>query len=522
MKVLFVVFECENYSVSLFSSLLKQKGHEVHVVFDPRLFGSHEITNSRLRKIFDIRKNNIEKIKSIKPDLIGFSVYSQDFQWALEMAKMIKSEMDVPIIFGGVHCVLVPEEVISNNCIDIVCVSEGEYALLELVESMKSGNMDYSIKNLWFKAKDKEIIKNEIRPLIDDLDSLPFLDRDLIFEQKPIFAFGYAISTGRGCPYCCTFCVSEALNRFYTERKLGRFVRQRSVKNVMDELLWAKKKYNYKIVTFTDDVFTLNLNWLREFVKEYKVKLRIPFFCTANPGTIKDEEIYLLKEANCNMIGFGLQSTNEQTRTDILRRRGTNERIKEVSRLCHKLKICFHFDHIFNIPGEGIEDQVEALKFYNETRPDLINTFWMTYWPKIKLLDTALEKGILDEETVKKINRGETSHSLFVGVGSDYSFGDKEIYDTFAFFFVLLPLMPKWFFNLVIKKGWCKKKISVPFLVRLTIKHLARVKIGRFSEIFFPILLFLVNIIDNSKIKISDYIRPSKMLNFKKSKTNLN
>jgi len=503
VKVLFVVFECENYSISLFSSLLKQQGHEVHIVFDPRLFGSHEITNSHLGKIFDIRKNNIEKIKNIKPDLIGFSVYSQDFQWALEMARMIKSEMDVPIIFGGVHCVLVPEEVIHYDCIDIVCVSEGEYALLELVESMKKGSMDYSIKNFWFKTKDKKIIKNDIRPLIKDLDSLPFLDRDLIFEQKPIFTFGYGISTGRGCPYNCSFCVSEVLNRFYAERKLGRFVRQRSVKNVMDELLWAKKKYNYKIVTFTDDVFILNLNWLREFVKEYKEKLRIPFFCTANPGTIKDEEMYLLKEANCNMIGFGLQSANEQTRINTLKRRGTNERIKEVSKLCHKLKICFHFDHIFNIPGEGVEDQAEAFKFYNETRPDLINTFWMTYWPKIKLLDIALEKGILDKETVKKINRGETSHSLFVGVGSKYSFGEKEIYDTFAFLFVALPLMPRWLCDLIIKKKWYYKKISVSFMVRLAIKDLGRIKIGRFTEIFFPILLFFVNIRDNLKIKIS-------------------
>jgi len=507
MKVAFIVLECENYSVSLFSSLLKQKGHEADMVFDPRLFGSHEISSSRLKKLFDIRKNNIEKIKRIKPDLIGFSVYTSDYRWALEMATMIKKEVDIPIIIGGIHCILVPEEVIKEDCIDIVCVGEGEGALLELVESMKSGEIDQSIKNLWFKTKDKKIIRNEVRPLIQDLDSLPFLDRDIIFDQKPIFRWGYSISTGRGCPYRCSFCVSEVLNRYYAERKLGRFVRQRSVKNVIDELVWAREKYKFKIVTFTDDVFTININWLKEFVKEYKEKVKIPFFCTANPGTIKDEELRLLKEANCSMIGFGVQSACEQTRVNTLCRRGTNERIKQVAKLCHELKITFHFDHIFNLPGEGIEEQAQALSFYNETRPDLVNTFWMTYFPKIKILDTALEKGILTAEMVERINRGETSVSMFIGIGCKYSFGEKEVYDTFAFLFVVLPFMPRWLCKHIIKKGWYKKKMSVPFLIRLAIKDLARIRIRRFSEIFFPIELFIVNIIDNTKIKFFDHFR---------------
>lgn len=503
MKILFVVNECQSYAVGLFSSLLKQRGHEVSLVFDPRIFETNDITNEKLTRLFDIRHENIKKIARIKPDLIGFSVYTKDYRWSLMMARLIKKELNVPIIFGGIHCTLVPEEVVGSEGIDIVCVGEGEFALLELVDSIQKGRVDYTIKNLWFRTKEGEVIKNEQRPLINDLDSLPFPDSDIFFEQKPIFAKGYMMNTGRGCPYQCTFCVSGSLNRDYLQKGLGRYVRQRSVNNTIAELVWAKNKYKYQFVTFTDDVFTMNVNWLRSFSEEYKRKIHIPFFCTANPGAISDEELMLLQGSNCQMIGFGLQSASEDTRINILHRKGQNKRIKEVAGLCHKLKLRFWFDHIFNIPGETVKEQVEALEFYNESRPDVINTFWMTYFPKTKITDLALEKGILDEETVKKVNRGEASTSLLGGVGCGYSFGKREMFEAFSFLFNALPLLPKWLVRLIVKKRWYRFRVSVPFLVRLAIKDLARFKIGRYMDVVFPIQLLFINMFDNLKVKFS-------------------
>lgn len=509
MKVLFIITECESYAVNLFSSLLKKNGHEVYLIFDPKLFDTDDLHNERLKKLFDIRENNLKKILAIKPDLIGFSVYTKDYIWSLEMAKMIKKVINVPIIFGGIHCILVPQEVIKSEYIDFVCIGEGEDALLELVNSMQIGEINYGIKNIWFKARDGQIRKNELRPLIDDLDSLPFPDRDIIVKQKPVLKKGYIISSGRGCPYRCTFCVSGAMNKFYAESGLGKYVRHRSVKNVIEELDWAMNKYSYKSINFTDDVFSLNINWLKEFSREYQKKIKVPFFCTANPGTIKDEELQLLKESNCHMIGFGLQSASEDTRKKTLNRVGDNKRIMEVAKLCHKLKIIFSFDHIFNIPGEDEKEQVEALQFYNNTRPHAIHTFWMTYFPKTKITDIALEKGMLNHEDVNKINKGEASTSLRIGAGCDYSFNKKDMFDTFAFLFSALPLMPPWLVKRIIRKYWYRRKISFPFLFRLALKDIARLKSGRFEDVFFPMRLLVANIIDNLKIK---YV-PTKLIN---------
>jgi radical SAM superfamily enzyme YgiQ (UPF0313 family) len=502
MKALFVIIECESYAVGLFSSLLKKRGHEVHLVFDPKLFDTNDISNNRLKRFFDIRQNNVRRILEIKPDLIGFSLYTKDYAWSVEMARMIKEAADIPIIFGGIHCTLAPEEVIKEPCLDIVCVGEGEEALLELAEAIENKKPLQGIRNLWFKDKSGQVIKNELRPLIQDLNTLPFPDKDIFFRQQPIFKSGYVTSSGRGCPYSCTYCASGSLNNFYARQGLGRYVRQRSVANLIDELVQAKKKYNYKRISFTDDVFTLNTTWLRDFAAQYKKLLGVPFFCTANPGTIKDEELYLLKEANCHMIGFDLQSISEATRHDTLNRPGSNERIKRAAQLCHNLKLRFSFDHIFNIPGEGEKEQAEALVFYNESRPDLINTFWMTYFPNTKIIDIALEKGLFDRETAEKAKRGELSTSLNLGAGCDYSLAaNNDVFDTFAFYFSLLPLMPKWFFRRLIRRKRYQRKLCVHFLLRLLIKDLSRIKVGRFSDVFFPIRMFLVNIMDNILIR---------------------
>lgn len=474
MKFVFVVSECENYAVMLFSAILKKNGHKPYIIFDPRLFANDEIRNNRLAKFFDIKKYNIEKIKQIRPDYICFSVYTQDYKWALDIARAIKAEMPNNIIlFGGIHCILCPEEVIKEDCIDMVCVGEGEQTISQL------GNTTFSdIANLWWKSD--KIYKNSLVPLVQNLDSLPYLDRDIFYEQRPLFSRDYTISTGRGCPYQCTFCASTALKQIYPGQK---FVRQRTPENILKELSEAKKKYNYRSIYFTDDVFTMNFKWLAEFAPAYKKLINKPFYCTANPGTIKDEELLLLKDMGCQMIGFGMQSCNEVIRKNLLKRTGTNKRIKEVANLCHKLKIHFSFDHIFEIPTESVSNQTEALKFYNETRPDVINTFDMTYLPKIEL------NKFLDEETKKEVESGKLRTGMF-RLGTD----------CYSSLFSLLPLVPSKFIDWLIRKNLAKF-IRFPYIIRLILKDIKRLKIGRYSDVFFPIQLLFINMFEILKLK---------------------
>ena len=164
------------------------------------------------------------------------------------------------------------------------------------------------------------------------------------------------------------------------------------------------------------------------------------------------------------MIGFGLQSCNEEFRTNQLKRVGTNDRIKEVAKICHDLNLPFSFDHIFDIPCDTEKNQYEAIDFYNETRPALINTFTMTYLPKIEL------NRYLTGAEQKEVEQGKARTGMF-----------KRDNDYFSSIFALLPL-------------GIKLRIRLPYWARLLCKDISRAKIGRWSDILFPIKLIWVNI----------------------------
>ena len=463
MKFSFVFIEAESYAIMLLSSILKRGGHYVDAVYESRLFASDEISNSSLARFLDCSEKNIRHIQRVNPDYVGFSVYTQDYRYCLKYAQRIKQVCPrTKIIFGGIHPTLCPDEVLSNDCVDMICVGEGEEAMKELSRGV------WPIYNIWTKKT-----RTALRPLISDLDKLPRMDRDLFYDLRPVFKDGYTISTSRGCPNQCTFCASVALGN--AVKGLGRYVRQRSPENVIDELQWAVLRFHPKNIYFTDDIMPLNINWLKHFVELYKIFIKLPFYCTANPGTISEPALCLLKDAGCQMIGFGLQSTNEQTRIQVMKRVGSNIKIAKICAWCHAIDLPFSFDHIFDVPG-STETPEEAIEFYNITRPAVINTFTMTYLPRIELNKS------LNPDTVKEINNGKIRTGMF-NRDNDYCVS----------VFSVLPLLPHLWIDFLCRKNLARF-IRLPYPVRLFLKDLKRATIGRWSDIMFPIRLYLVNI----------------------------
>jgi len=238
MKIVFVAIATENIAIEFLSSFLKERGHVVEMVFDPRLFATEAFNLKRVAGIFDISKEIVKQINEKKPDLIGFLVFTFNYQRSLELARAIKkSGQKAPIIFGGVHPTSVPELVIKEKSVDMVCVGEGEYALDELLQALEKGQKINNIKNIWFK-RDKRVIKNPCRKLIEDLDSLPFPDKNMFYNVYPGFIKDdYSALSSRGCPFSCTYCGNNVLHKVY--RGLGKPVRRRNPKNMVDELVWA-------------------------------------------------------------------------------------------------------------------------------------------------------------------------------------------------------------------------------------------------------------------------------------------
>src|SRR3989339_777506 len=165
MKIAFVCAEDEIPGVCYLSSHLKNHGHQVFLVFEPKQFSRAYLRNDRLAKIFSRERENLTQLSQINPDLIGFSCTTAHYQWALDFSKKVKQVLpSTPIIFGGTHSTLVPELVMKEKSIDFVCVGEGEDPLLELVTALMKHKTSFPIKNIWYKRGGK-VVKNPLRPL---------------------------------------------------------------------------------------------------------------------------------------------------------------------------------------------------------------------------------------------------------------------------------------------------------------------------------------------------------------------
>ncbi|MBZ9577947.1 B12-binding domain-containing radical SAM protein [Patescibacteria group bacterium] len=397
MKLMFVYGAFENLGIEYLSAVLKSHGHFTRLAFDPKLFNDPFISIKYLDKVFNYEKFLIKQIIDYCPDIVAFSVVSSEYIWALRLAQQLKEHLPpAHITFGGIHPTSVPEKVLKNSCVDSVIIGEGEYPLLDLANSFRKKKVDYSIRNIWFRH-DGEIIRNPLRPYIDDLDTLPFPDKELYYEVIPRYRNGYTAITRRGCVNSCSYCHNSVWQKLYPGQKKIRF---RSVQNVIQELKEAKKRYNFKRLRINDDLFTCNEQWLKEFSNQYKKYIDIPSYCFGSPGTINENVMKYLKNIKCYQLCLGVQSTSQVLRKKILNREEDNNQVREVIHLCRKFKIRCVVDNIIGLPQETENDLVEMAKFYNENRPNRICVFWLIYFPGTPIIKAGIRERALTNELI--------------------------------------------------------------------------------------------------------------------------
>ncbi|MBT9131132.1 MAG: Hopanoid C-3 methylase [candidate division WS2 bacterium] len=205
--------------VASISTVLKKGGHKV----------------SLLHLIKEIPKEKfLENMEKENPNLIGFSFTTDSFHRLPKYLKWIKeNKFNIPIICGSYHSTLAPEEVINIKEVDMVCIGEGEYPMLELCDKIeKKENYEY-IESLWIKTKNG-IIKNRVSPLVENLDTLPFPDFAL-FDLHNLIASKIntaTITISRGCPYNCSYCANHAIRKMYPNST--KYTRNRSPENSIE------------------------------------------------------------------------------------------------------------------------------------------------------------------------------------------------------------------------------------------------------------------------------------------------
>jgi len=404
MKILFLAKGQESFSIECLSASLKRAGHEVDLLFDPGLDDLLGFMDFTFLKT-DNDEQYIKRIKKFDPDLICFSVLTNLYSFVREKAALIKRHFSVPILAGGIHPTIAPEYVLKNPDIDMICIGEGDEAIVELADTMERGLDYYPVRNLWFK-KEGDIIKNPLRPLIQDLDALPFPDRD-IFYQYGCFAGTLYIITGRGCPFTCSYCCHHFLQKMY--RGQGTYVRRRSVENVIRELEQEVASRTVKTIYSMDDTFTLDDDWIEEFSLQYNKRVNLPLYCHVRPGTVSQRMVDNLKRANCMSVFYGIDSGNEDMRYRLLNRRVPNSVIIDGARTLKKNSITVTTSAIFCLPDETPGQMMDTVNIIKDIQSDYAYTYMFYPFPGTDSFTYCAEHNLLDAPTIEKIYEGQGS-----------------------------------------------------------------------------------------------------------------
>ncbi len=404
MKILFFAKGQESISIESLSAALKKNGHQVDLAFDP---GLDDILGFLDIGFLKAGSNDwfLKKIESFQPDLICFSCLTNLYAFVKEKASVIKKRFNIPVAVGGIHPTILPEQVIKNPDIDMICLGEGDEAIVELAEKMEKGSDYYNTENFWFR-KNGSVIKNPIRPLIQDLDSLPFPDREL-FYQYGCFAGTFYLVSGRGCPFSCSYCCHHFLQGLY--RGKGRYVRRRSVDNIIKEIALCAEKHEIKSVYSIDDTFTLDNEWIEEFSLRYREKINLPLYCHVRPGTVTQRMIDSLKRANCRSVFFGVDSGNEDMRFNIMNRKIKNSVILEQARFLRDNGIKITTSAIFGLPDETEKQMFDTMKLIMDIKSDLSYSFIFYPFPNTDSYKYCIENNLLDPADHEKIINGEGS-----------------------------------------------------------------------------------------------------------------
>lgn len=404
--------------ISLLSSCLKEKGFQVDL-FDTTYYETEDISFEQKkvellqikpfdwsRKGVDFKKTDInedlaEKIADYQPDLIGITIVEDTYALSLSLLKSVK-EFDIPVIAGGVFVTFSPDEVIANETIDMICIGEGEEALVELCEKM-SWNEDYSTtKNLWVK-KDGKIIKNSLRQ-ITDINKLPFIDYD-IFEKKRLYRPMYGkiytmihVEMDRGCPYNCTYCEAPQLRKLFQDNGCGNYYRKKDINRLIAEIRYLVDKYQPDYVNFNAESFLAkSAKELREFAHQYK-EIGLPFWCQSRPETVTEDKIKILKGMNCQNLQFGIEHGNEEFRTRLLNRPGSNEQMLKALKIVEKYRIDYTVNNIIGFPDETRELVFDTINFNRQINPSTINCYFFTPYRGTALYEYCVEHGYLDKD----------------------------------------------------------------------------------------------------------------------------
>lgn len=373
-----------NLGISYMSSALKHRGH--------------------MTRLFVLTRNNQHHIErslaEFSPQLVCFTAVSTTYYLARNFSTIYKKRHpDTFLLAGGCYVSLNPETVIADM-FDAICVGEGEYPVVELVERLEMGLERFDIPNIWRK-NGTAIVRNPTRPVIENLDDLIFPDRAVWNEWIRYPQTTPAVLISRGCPFNCTYCCHHKLSRLAQ----GKYYRFRSPTNILDEIKDVVEMYpETKEILLETETIYINLNYIQDLcsvLQKFNSTRVRPIAFSANlrimPNTNYDSLFQSLHQGNFSYISIGLESGSEKVRSAVLNRNYSNDDIIRTiaSARRHGLKTQLYV--MIGLPGETRSDFQQTIELIRKCQPDICTHNMFYPYPGTEIFRLCNEQHLIDK-----------------------------------------------------------------------------------------------------------------------------
>jgi len=363
------------------ASCLRKAGHEVRILDALR----DRLPAEKVSRI----------VQAEQPDLVGVTVLSLFYREARSLLKLLKQTCSSKIVIGGHHVTALPEVSLADTGADFAVVGEGEETIVQLAHEIEHHGRFHDVRGLVYR-QNGSILKNERRPLIEDVDAIPYPAWDLVeLERYPPISHGTIhrrfpnapIISSRGCPYRCTFCAAR--------RTAGTKLRKRSPENVVVELEMLYKDFGIKEFHFEDDNFAFEKEHAYQICEGILRRgLHVYWSCPngVRVDTLDDDLLAIMKRSGCYMLALGIESASQEI-LDRVRKRLNIDVVPETVRRMRAHGILSMGFFILGLPGETKETARETIDFAKKIDLDFVKFAHLVPLPGTEIFDEVTKPG---------------------------------------------------------------------------------------------------------------------------------
>lgn len=300
------------------------------------------------------------KLEQYQPHVVGTTCATMTFPAAARLLKVCKEfDHGITTVIGGPHVSFATNDTFCRApWIDVVVMGEGDTTVVELMSALEQGVDLGQVRGIAFH-QDGRVVETAPRPLVQQLDDLPFPARHLLpLSKYRALGASCSVISSRGCPYGCIFCSAPKM--------FGKKVRFRRPQRVVDEMEFIQENFGFEKINIVDDTFTLSHRHTRELCREMiRRNLSIEWNAYSRVDTLNAELLDLMRQAGCTFLVFGIESGSQEV-LDTSKKGISLDKVRAAAKLTSAAGIGSFASFILGLPGETAESANRTLSFARE------------------------------------------------------------------------------------------------------------------------------------------------------------